>query len=176
VAEIGDTGDLEIIVDLLSADAVRIAPGTRAGIGEWGGDTLLEAVVRKIDPAAFTKVSALGIEEQRVNAVLDLLSSDRRLGHGFRVVAELVAWECAKCLQVPISALFRTGDAWTVFVVEGQRLRATTVRIGRMNDETAEVLEGLAAGQTVVVHPSDAIEDGSLVEYRDADGKDNPGG
>lgn len=167
VAEIGDVSDLEVVVDLLSADAVRIAPGTRAIIRDWGGEDVLTAVVRQINPAAFTRVSALGIEEQRVNAVLDLESTDERLGHGFRVIAELVAWECEKCLQVPISALFRARDRWTVFVVNDMRLRSVPVRIGRMNDEYAQILEGLAAGDRVVVHPSDEVEDGTLIEVRD---------
>lgn len=166
IAELGDTSRLEVVVDLLSADAVRIRPGDRAEIAEWGGDAPLDAVVRKIDPAGFTKVSALGIEEQRVNAVLDLKVSDKRLGHGFRVVAELVVWECASCLQVPISALFRTGDGWSAFVVEGGRARAVAVGIGRMNDETAQVIEGLKPGETVVLHPSDAVADGSTVTPR----------
>jgi HlyD family secretion protein len=99
IAEIGDTGALEIAVDLLSADAVRISPGTKAQISDWGGDHPLSAVVRRVDPAGFTKVSALGIEEQRVNAVLDLDKPERRLGHGYRVFAEMTIWECGKCLR-----------------------------------------------------------------------------
>lgn len=166
IAELGDTSRLEVVVDLLSADAVRVRPGDRAEIAEWGGEAPLGAIVRKIDPAGFTKVSALGIEEQRVNAVLDLEASDERLGHGFRVVAELVVWECEKCLQVPISALFRTGGDWSAFVVEAGRVRMVPLRIGRMNDEAAQVLDGLEAGQTVVVHPSDTVADGSPVVPR----------
>ncbi|MDP3898709.1 MAG: HlyD family efflux transporter periplasmic adaptor subunit, partial [Mesorhizobium sp.] len=166
IAEIGDTSKLEIVVDLLSADAVRIAPGTAASIVDWGGEGALSAKVRKIDPAAFTKVSALGIEEQRVNAVLDLENGDARLGHGFRVVAELAIWDCASCLQVPISALFRAGDRWRVFRLADGRLRETEVDIGRMNDETAQVLGGLSVGDVVVVHPSDTLADGALAETR----------
>lgn len=167
VAEIGDTSRLEVVVDLLSADAVRISPGTRAEIVEWGGDEHLQAIVRKIDPAGFTKVSALGIEEQRVNAVLDLTEGDSRLGHGFRVVAELALWECESCLQVPISALFRAGEEWHVFKLSEARLRETKVEIGRINDEAAQVLDGLTAGDMVVVHPSDTLTDGSLARRRD---------
>lgn len=166
IAEIGDTSDLEVVVDVLSADAVRIIPGMRALLHEWGGDRPLEARVDKIEPAAFTRVSALGIEEQRVNVLLELVEGDPRLGHGFRNVAELVVWECAQCLQVPISALFRTGNEWSAFVVEGQRLRTASLRIGNMNNEMAEVLDGLEAGDIVVVHPSDSVEAGSLVEIR----------
>ena len=167
VAEIGDTSRLEVVVDLLSADAVRIGPGTAVDIVEWGGDRTLRATVRRIDPAAFTKVSALGIEEQRVNAVLDLSETDQRLGHEYRVVAELVAWECASCLQVPISALFRSGDQWQVFRMMEGRLRQTPVTLGRMNDETAQVLDGLSAGEMVIVHPSDVLADGGLVRQRE---------
>lgn len=167
VAEIGDTADLEIVVDLLSADAVRIGPGTRATISDWGGEQALEATVRRVDPAAFTKVSALGIEEQRVNAVLDLDERDERLGHGYRVFAEMAVWECDACLQVPIAALFRDGNRWSVFVVEDGRLRQAAVEIGRMNDEVAEVRGGLAAADAVVLHPGDTLAHGSLVERRE---------
>lgn len=166
VAELGDTSRLEIIVDLLSADAVRIAPGTRAIIADWGGEEPLKATVRRVDPAGFTKVSALGIEEQRVNAVLDFDEPDRRLGHGYRIFAEIAVWDCQACLQAPIAALFRDGDKWSVFVVEGDRLRQTAIGIGRMNDEVAEIRAGLAAGDAIVLHPGDTLQDGSLVERR----------
>ena len=166
IAEVGDTGDLEIVVDLLSSDAVAVGPGPRARIRDWGGAKVLESKVRRIDPAAFTKVSALGIEEQRVNAVLDLEAQERRLGHGFRVFAEIVVWDTTDCLQVPIGALFREGTGWRVFVVSGDRLETRTVEIGHMNDEVGEVIAGLAPGETVVVHPSDVLSDGGLVEVR----------
>lgn len=167
IAEIGDTSDLEIVVDLLSADAVRIHPGTRALIKDWGGEEALAATVRRVDPAGFTKVSALGIEEQRVNAVLDLDQPEKGLGHAYRVFAEIAVWECDRCLQVPIGALFRSGARWSVFVVANDRLQRTEVDIGRMNDEVAQVLGGLAAGAAVVLHPGDTLEDGSLVAPRD---------
>lgn len=166
IADIGDTKDLEVIVDLLSADAVRIAPGTKASVSDWGGERTLKATVRRVDPAAFTKVSALGIEEQRVNAVLDLDESDPRLGHGYRVFAQMTVWECQSCLQVPIAALFRSGSRWNVFVVEKRRLRQADIEIGQMNGEVAEVANGLRPGETVVTHPADTLEAGSLVEER----------
>lgn len=166
IAEVGDTGDLEVVVDLISSDAVAVGPGTRASVTDWGGARPLAARVRRIDPAAFTKVSALGIEEQRVNAVLDLEETDARLGHGFRVFAEMVVWECASCLQVPIGALFREGSRWSVFVVDGDRLRRAAVTLDHMNDEVAEVTGGLAVGERVVLHPSDQVEEGSPVEFR----------
>ncbi len=167
IADIGDTSELEIVVDLLSSDAVRIGPGTLASISDWGGEDALPAIVRRVDPAGFTKVSALGIEEQRVNAVLDLQQGDARLGHGYRVLAEMTVWDCARCLTVPISALFRSGSEWTVFALDGDRLRQSQVAIGRMNDETAQVTGGLAAGTVVVVHPSDTLSDGALAQRRE---------
>jgi HlyD family secretion protein len=166
IAEIGDKRDLELVVDLLSADAVRIRPGTKAVISEWGGEVTLEATVRRVEPAAFTKVSALGIEEQRVNTVLDLDKHDDRLGHGYRIFVELAVWECEQCLQVPISALFRDGNRWSVFLVQNNRLRQAEVEIGHMNQEVAELLGGAAPGDIVVVHPGDTLEDGSLVASR----------
>ena len=166
IAEIGNVHDLEIAVDLLSSDAVRIAPGTKAKISDWGGDHGLRATVRRVDPAAFTKVSALGIEEQRVTVVLDLEDTDVRLGHGYRVFVEMTVWECAQCLQVPIGALFRNGDRWNVFVADGGRARQVEVQVGHMNDDVAEVLTGLKPGASVVVHPSDTLVDGGPVERR----------
>jgi HlyD family secretion protein len=166
IAELGDTAELEVVVDLLSADAVKVRAGTKATVRDWGGDRGLPAILRRVDPAAFTKVSALGIEEQRVNAVLDLAERDERLGHAYRVFVEIPVWDCEQCLQVPIGALFRTGDEWSVFVVENERLRQASIEIGRMNDEVAQVLGGLTDGDRVVLHPGDTLENGSLVEMR----------
>ena len=166
IAEIGDPNRIEIVVDLLSADATRVKPGTRTMIVDWGGDQGLPATVRRVDPAGFTKVSALGIEEQRVNAIIDLEESNRQLGHSFRVAAELTIWECERCVQVPIGALFRNGSKWNVFRVDDNRLRRTEVSIGRMNNEVAQVLDGLSPGDTIVMHPSDTVDDGTLVEVR----------
>ncbi|MDX8434753.1 hypothetical protein RFN25_15080 [Mesorhizobium abyssinicae] len=126
----------------------------------------MRATVRRVDPAAFTKVSALGIEEQRVTVVLDLEDTDVRLGHGYRVFVEMTVWECAQCLQVPIGALFRNGDRWNVFVADGGRARQVEVQVGHMNDDVAEVLTGLKPGAAVVVHPSDTLGDGGPVERR----------
>lgn len=165
IAEIGDVTALEVAVELLSSDAVRIKPGTRAKIVDWGGDDL-EATVRRVDPSAFTKVSALGIEEQRVNAVLDLDAKDPRLGHNYRVFARIAAWDCADCVQVPIPALFRVGNDWAVFVIQSGRTAQKRVSIGHMNDDMAEVLGGLEPGETVIVHPNDSLSDGALAELR----------
>lgn len=166
IAEIGDPEDMEVTVDLLSSDAVRIAPGAKAEISDWGGDKLLSATVRRIDPAGFTKVSALGIEEQRVNLVLDLEDKDPRLGHGFRVYARLTLWQSDETLQLPISALFRDGRQWSLFAIRDGRARQMPVEIGHMNDEVAELIGGLAEGDRVILHPSDMVSDGTLVEER----------
>ena len=166
IAEIGDPEDMEVTVDLLSSDAVRIAPGAKAEISDWGGDKVLSATVRRIDPAGFTKVSALGIEEQRVNLVLDLEDKDPRLGHGFRVYARLTLWQSDETLQLPISALFRDGRQWSLFAIRDGRARQMPVEIGHMNDEVAELIGGLAEGDRVILHPSDMVSDGTLVEER----------
>lgn len=165
IADIGDTSKLEVVAGLLSTDAVNVKPGEEAEIVNWGGPPL-KAVVRRIDPAAYTKVSALGIEEQRVNAILDLKETDPRLGHGFRVYAEIATWQSDKALQVPIAALYRHGDEWRVFVVDGDRAHEKNVKIGHMNNRLAEVLDGVKAGDKVILYPSDTISDGSLVESR----------
>lgn len=166
IAEIGDPRDIEVTVDLLSSDAVRIAPGSPAEIFDWGGDKILAARVRRIDPAGFTKVSALGIEEQRVNLVLDLDDKDPRLGHGFRVYARLTLWQSEDTLRLPISALFRDGQDWSLFAIRDGRARQVAVEIGQMNDEVAELTGGLAEGDRIILHPSDMVSDGTLVEAR----------
>jgi HlyD family secretion protein len=168
---IGDPSDLEIVADLLSSDAVGLEPGTRAIVERWGGPHPLEARLRRIEPAARTRVSALGIEEQRVDAVFDLVSPvDERpgLGHGFSVFLRIVEWEAEDVLQIPLSALFRDGDAWAVFVDDGGRARLQHVEPGRRNDMAAEIAAGLEAGDRVVVHPGDAIADDAAIAERSA--------
>ncbi|GGD39769.1 efflux RND transporter periplasmic adaptor subunit [Sinisalibacter lacisalsi] len=168
---IGPQNDLEITVNLLSTDAVRIAPGARAYVERWGGERALEAQVRKIEPAAFTKVSALGIEEQRVKVLLDFVTpAEERpaLGHNFRVYLRIVEWRGEDVLRLPISALFRDGGDWAVFVVEDETARLTPVEIGRRNTEFAEVLGGIAEGARVITHPSDRVDDGVLVVNRES--------
>jgi len=166
IAEIGDPADLEVTVDLLSSDAVRVASGSKAEIFDWGGEKALPAKLRRIDPAGFTKVSALGIEEQRVNLVLDLDDKDPRLGHGFRVYARLTLWQSEDTLRLPISALFRDGQDWSLFAIRDGRARQVAVEIGQMNDEVAELTGGLAEGDRIILHPSDMVSDGTLVEAR----------
>jgi len=166
IVEIGNPSDLEITVDLLSSDAVNIKPGSSVIISEWGGEENLLATVRRIDPAGFTKVSALGIEEQRVNAVLDFEEVPADLGHGYRVFANFIVWSTDNTLQVPIGALFRSEGNWAVFAVEDDHAVLKVVRLGRMNDTHAQVLEGLEANEHVVLYPNDQLEDGGLVERR----------
>lgn len=165
--EIGNPADIEVVVDLLSEDAVKIAPRQRAVITGWGGPDL-EAVVRRIEPFGQTKVSALGIEEQRVDVVLDPQGSPEawsRLGHGYRVDVRLILFD-AEVLTAPIGALFRTGDAWSAFVVEDGRARLHAVQVGQSNGLSAEIRGGLRAGQRVVLYPNDRIKDGVAIEAR----------
>jgi HlyD family secretion protein len=166
---IGDLADLEIETDLLSADAVRIAPGTRAVVDRWGGAGSLEARVRRVEPAAFTRVSALGIEEQRVRVMLDLLAPpDARpgLGDRFRVLVSLVVWEGDAALQVPQGALFRHAGGWAVFRVVDGRAQLVPVGVGQRSAETAEITAGLAPGDAVVLFPPNTLADGMRVVPR----------
>ena len=172
LVEVGDPADLEIVVDVLSADAVKIQPGQEATIEQWGGESPLHGKVRRVEPSGFTKVSALGIEEQRVNVVIDLsdeYSVWQRLGDGFHVDAAITVWQADDVLRVPLSAAFRQEDKWHVFVIEGGRARLRRVELGRRNDEYAEVLSGLEPGDHVVLYPGDSIRDGSRVRLRTAE-------
>jgi HlyD family secretion protein len=163
LVELGDAEALEVLVDVLSTDAVRIRPGMPMVIEEWGGSGALRGEVRTVSPAAFTKVSALGVEEQRVNVVGDLADAPGDLGAGYRVEARIVAWEAAGVLKVPTSSLFRSGSGWGVFVVEAGRARLCKVAVGHRGEAEAEVLGGLRAGETVVLYPSDKVADGVRV-------------
>ena len=167
---IGDLGDLEIEVDLLTADAVRLATGARAMIERWGGEGTLAAEVRRIEPRGFTRVSALGIEEQRVRVQLDFTEPpEGRLGLGdaYRVFVRIVLWEEDAVLQVPVSALFRSGADWAVYTVEEGIARLRPVEIGQRTQTEAQILSGLAEGDVVVAYPGDRIEDGTRVAPRE---------
>jgi len=164
--DVGDSGELEVMIELLSRDAVRIAPGGRVLLERWGGEAPLEGVVRTVEPTGFTKVSALGVEEQRVRVIADLASppeSWQRLGDGYRVEAKFIVWSSEDTLTVPSSALFRRDDGWAAFVVEGGRAREKLVTPGHGSGLLTEVVAGLEEGATVVVHPGDAIADGVRV-------------
>lgn len=171
IATIGDLGDLEIEVDLLSSDAVRVAPGAPARITRWGGAGALSAQVRRIDPAAFTRVSALGIEEQRVRLWLDLTAppADRPgLGDRFRVFVDVEVWSDPAVLQVPQSALFRQGGDWALFRAVAGRAVLTPVEVGQIAGDSAQILSGLSEGDTVVAYPGATIEDGTRLTARAA--------
>lgn len=166
LVEIGDPARLEIVADLLSTDAVRVREGARAMVEQWGENLPLDATVRRIEPAGFTKVSALGVEEQRVNVILDLADSageDAVLGDSYRVELRIVVWEAPDVLKVPTSALFREGDEWAVYVVSDGRARRTVIDVGGQTGREAEVVAGLSEGARVIVHPGDAIRDGTRV-------------
>jgi HlyD family secretion protein len=166
--EIGDPRSLEIVSDLLSTDAVRVSPGDAVGIEQWGGNHPLEARVRRVEPSGFLKVSALGVEEQRVNVVIDLADQAReeKLGDGYRVEVRIVAWRADSVLKAPVGSLFRRGDDWAVFVVDGGRVRRQIAKIGHRNEREAEILAGLTEGQTIVLHPPDTLTDGARVKLR----------
>jgi HlyD family secretion protein len=169
LVELGDPTELEVVVDLLSQDAVRVPLGAHARIRGWGGEEELEARVRRIEPSGFTRISALGIEEQRVNVILDPLG-DRmawgRLGDGFRVEARILVDRAEGVLRIPTGALFRSGEAWGVFRVEGNRAVQTFVEVGRRSQAEAEILSGLSEGDRVIVYPGDRVEDGVRVQER----------
>ena len=166
LVEIGNPGDLEIVVDFPSGEAVRIETGQRAIIDGWGGVRPLSAEVHQVEPYGFTKVSALGIEEQRVNVILDITDPPEawtRLGHGFEVEVAVVLWEEADVLQVPLTALFRSDGGWAVFVVEDGRAVQRPVETDHRTDLAAEITAGLEPGETVIRYPNNAIEEGALI-------------
>lgn len=165
--EIGETQRLELILDVLSEDAVRIAPGNRVVAEHWGGDEPLHGTVRLVEPSAFTKISALGIEEQRVWVIADLDAAPPELGDAYRVEAQVVIWESPDVLKVPISALARSDDGWSVFRAEGNRAVRTPIEIGRRNPLEAELVAGLEEGDAVIVHPSLEVEDGIRIRRLD---------
>lgn len=171
ILEIGDTGQLEVAVDVLSQDAVRVGPGTRVLLTQWGGDHDLEAVVTRVSPQAFESVSALGVEERRVTVTARMTSPPEawsHLGTGFRVLARFVVWEADAALQVPTSALFRVEDQWAVFVIEGGRAVERPISIGRQSGLSAQILAGVAEGEEVIVHPASGISHGTRVTKNDA--------
>lgn len=167
--EIGDPRALEVEVGVLSADAVRIHPGTRVVFERWGGDGVLEGAVRVIEPVGFTKVSALGVEEQRVWVIVAFTSPPalwQRLGDGYRVEAGFILWEANDVLQIPASALFRDGDGWAVFAVEQGKAVKRRVEIGQRSGLSAQVISGIKAGERVIVHPDDRVRVGVKVAAR----------
>jgi HlyD family secretion protein len=167
--ELGDPDDLEVEIDVLSQEGVKVKPGARVVLEHWGGPVPLEARVRLVEPGGFLKISALGVEEQRVNVIADFAGPRalrNGLGDAFRVEARIVIWEGDKVLKVPAGALFRSGEGFAVYAVVEGAAAVRPVRVGRNNGLEAEVLGGLAEGERVVVHPSDRVRDGVRVEPR----------
>lgn len=163
--EIGDPDDLEIVTDVLSSEAARIRSGAGVLIENWGGADGLRARVRTVEPQAFTKISALGVEEQRVNIVADFLdkSSAGRLGDNYRLDTRIIAWQSADALKAPSSAFFREGEKWKVFVNDGGTARLREVEIGHRTAVETEILKGLSEGEAVILHPANQIADGTRV-------------
>jgi HlyD family secretion protein len=167
--EIGNPDSLEVEVEVLSTHAVKIAPGSKVILDRWGGERAVAGTVRVVEPSGFTKISALGVEEQRVRVIVDFASPReawQRLGDGYRVEARFVLWEDDDVLQVPTSALFRHGVGWAVFAVDDKRARLTPVETGQRAGLATQVLSGIAAGARVVSHPDDKISDGTRVKPR----------
>lgn len=166
VIVLGDPEKIEIVTDVLTTDAVNIKPGAEAFLEGWGGEKPLRAKVRLVEPAGFTKISALGVEEKRVNVIADFVDPPDGLGDGYRVETRIVTWETPEATIIPGSATFREGDAWSVFVVENGRARLRTVQIGHRNQTEAEVLAGIIAGEVVVLHPPNQLRNGVRVRVQ----------
>lgn len=164
--QIGDPVQLEMRIDVLSQDAVKIKPGQKIIIDHWGGDQPLNGNVRRIEPHAYTKVSALGVDEQRVDIIADFDGAPATLADGYRIEARIVIWENPAAIQIPAGALFRQGVKWAAYKLDGDLARLTLLELGRNNGETAEVLAGLSAGDSVILHPGDRIAEGTLIRPR----------
>jgi HlyD family secretion protein len=167
--EIGDIGALEVVADLLTRDAVLVRPGMRVILDRWGGARTLEGRVRRVEPSAFTFTSPLGVQEQRVNVLVDLAGTPAErepIGDGYALEARFVLFEAPNVLQVPRSAVFRHGDGWAAFSVRAGHARLTPVKLGHASSAEVEVLEGLTQDSPVIVHPGDAVADGVAVKPR----------
>jgi HlyD family secretion protein len=171
--ELGDPTKLEVLVEMLSEDAAKVSPGDPASFREWGGDQVLQGVVRRVEPFGFTKISALGIEEQRVNVILDFTDPPaawQRLGHGYRVDVSIQIWEGKDVLRLPIGAMFRQRNQWAVYRVDAKGIvYLQPVEIGHINNLEAEVTGGLSDDAVVILHPSDRLKEGMRVIPRDRD-------
>jgi HlyD family secretion protein len=161
---VGDLSKLEIVIELLSSEAVKVKPGMPVIIDGWGGSQPLNAKVQRVEPYAYTKVSALGIEEKRTNVIADFVDAPQGLGDGYRVNAHIVVWASDEVTKVAASALFRCGETWCAFVVKKGQAKKRIVKVGQRNAQEAEVMEGLAPGETVIRHPPNQIEEGVKVK------------
>ncbi len=167
--ELGNSNDLEVVVDLLSNDAVKVRPGAPVSIIDWGGEGEIRGKVRLIEPYGFSKISALGIEEQRVNVVIDLLTADPvklGLGHGFRVNTKIQVWKNDQVLRAPLSGLFRYANNWAAFVVEGGKAVLKNLTLGRRNAQFAEIISGLKEGDEIILYPGDRVDEATPVVNR----------
>ncbi len=165
--EVGDPADLEVVIEVLSRDGAAMAPGTKVELEQWGGGEPLQAKVRLVEPAAFTKVSALGVEEQRVKVIADLVTPPdqrRSLGDNFRVEARIIVWETNQALKVPSGALFRRGQQWAALVVTDGRARLRPVKVGRSSGTETQVVEGLQEGEEVILYPGDRVQEGHRIK------------
>jgi len=169
--EISKSGKLEVVVDVLTTDATQIRVGAMMLIHGFGGEKQLRARVRTIEPQAFTKISALGVEEQRVNVVADFLDSPESLGDAYRVGTRIIIWENESVLKVPMSALFRHGEKWGVFVVTANNVTLREIEINHRTADEAEVLSGLSEGETTVIHPPNQLRDGGRIIVLSSTGK-----
>jgi len=163
ILTLGEPGQLEIVADVLSTDAVKVQPRATVLVDGWGGDHPLRARVRLVEPYGFTKVSALGVEEQRVNVISDFVDSPGPLGDGYRVEVHIVTWSGDNVVKIPLSAIFRRGQGWSVFVISAGRAKMKDVEIGHRNESEVEIVGGLAEGESVIVHPSNQLTDGARV-------------
>jgi HlyD family secretion protein len=164
--EVGDPANLEAVIEVLSRDGAAIVPGTKVELEQWGGGAPLDARVRLVEPAAFTKVSALGVEEQRVNVIADILTpADQRpgLGDNFRVEARIIVWQTDRALKVPTGALFRRGEQWAAFVSEGGRSRLRLLEVGRSSGTETQILSGLKENEEVILYPGDRVQEGRRI-------------
>lgn len=166
LVEVGDPDNIEIVVDILSTEAVKIPPGAQMNVSEPGLTDSIKARVQFIEPQAVTKISALGVEEQRVNVVGIFLTKPTGLGDNFRIDVSIVVWQTQDALTVPTSSLFRSGSDWCVFVAESNRARQRTVTVGQQNAQDTQVLSGLAEGETVILHPPNQLSDGLRIDVR----------
>lgn len=165
--DVGDPADLEAVIEVLSRDGAAIAPGAKVELEQWGGGVPLQARVRLVEPAAFLKISALGVEEQRVNVIVDFVTpfeQRRNLGDNFRVEARIVVWEADQALKVPAGALFRRGRNWAAFVLTGGRAELRRVQVGRSSGSETQILDGLKEGEEVILYPGDRVHESQRVK------------
>lgn len=162
--EIGDSNGLEVVIDVLSEQAVRVSPGNAVLFKKWGGDSTLTGIVHRVEPDAFTEISALGVTEQRVNIIADILNPPPSLGSGYRVEAHIIIWEGEDILTVPTSAIFQVDGDWHVFTIESGKANLRRIRIGQRSSDAAEIFEGLSVDDEVILFPSDKIDAGIKVK------------